>query len=185
MRSLVNLLLLDLDGTVRRCLSNPSDFINSPLDQQIIPEAAAALARWAAPDLKIIGCSNQAGVAAGYKTLGDAIDEQVETMRLAPQIEAIFFCPDSDGARCFCVQPDGSVQTVATSAFRDLGIRSFRKPARGMLTLAMFRYGASKQTTGMVGDRDEDRLAAIDAGVHFMPETVWWKTDPTPVAAAA
>ncbi|WP_414755593.1 hypothetical protein [Anabaena sp. CCY 9910] len=37
------LLILDLDGTVRRPKSG-AKFINTPLDQEIIPEAAKAIA---------------------------------------------------------------------------------------------------------------------------------------------
>ena len=45
---MTNLLLLDLDGTVRQCKSTPGGFINDPHDQEIIPEAAAAMERWSA-----------------------------------------------------------------------------------------------------------------------------------------
>lgn len=172
----IKLLLVDLDQTVRRKKSSPNGFINEPLDQEIIPAAAEALERW--KGCTIIACSNQAGVAAGYMTLGQCIDAMVYTMELAPQIKSVFFSPDSDGKRCFCVRPDGSIQTVFCETFKDLSIRTFRKPGCGMLKLAMFRYGASNLETGMIGDRDEDRLAAISAGVNFMPETRWYESGP-------
>lgn len=174
-----NLLLVDLDGTVRRCKSNPAGFINAPLDQEIIPEALASLQRWKHAGAEIVACTNQGDVAAGYKTLGACIDEQVETMRLAPQIKAVLFCPDSCGTRCFFVLPDGSTNTITTRTFQpqELSIRSFRKPACGMLLAAMHRYRAQPADTVFVGDRDEDRLAAISAGVNFMPAEMWWATE--------
>lgn len=39
------LLLLDMDGTIRRSKSGAT-FINDPLDQEIIPEAQSAIAHY-------------------------------------------------------------------------------------------------------------------------------------------
>lgn len=183
-----NLLLLDLDGTVRRSRKDPAGFINEPLDQEIIPEAAAALERWTTAGAIIVACSNQAGVHAGYKTIGSAIDEMMQTMRLAPQIRSVFFSPDSDGGRCFAVAPNGSTQTLTPRLLQSMSgfsVRSFRKPACGMLLAAAHRFGASVEDCVFVGDRDEDRNAAISCGMDFMPETIWWASEPQPIKEAA
>ena len=180
---MTKLLLLDLDGTVRQTISG-AKFINDPQDQELIPEAAAALQRWAAAGGVIAACSNQAGVSAGYMTIGQAIDSMVRTMELAPQLAAVFFCPDSDGARCFYVRPDGSTQTLTTATFSDLHIRTFRKPGVGMLRAAMMRFQADESSTVFVGDRDEDRLAAVSAGVDFMTAEMWQHSRPLVKKAA-
>lgn len=46
--------------------------------------------------------------------------------------------------------------------------QSWRKPNSGMLLQAMIDAGVSGKTTVMVGDRDEDSLAANGAGTHFL-----------------
>ena len=99
-------------------------------------------------------------------------------MKLAPQIAAVFFAPDADGSRCFYTRPDGSTQTLTRDTFGDLHIRSFRKPGVGMLRAAMMRYQADEKSTVFVGDRDEDRLAAVSASVDFMKHDLWWASGP-------
>lgn len=88
------LLILDMDGTVRRPKSG-AKFINDPLDQEIIPEAQRAIASYKAQGYIIVGATNQGGVAAGHKQLEDAIQEQYQTLRLCPEIHHIYFCPDN------------------------------------------------------------------------------------------
>ncbi|MBD1932548.1 MULTISPECIES: hypothetical protein [Cyanophyceae] len=47
--------------------------------------------------------TNQAGVASGKKSLQSCIKEQQYTLELLPEIEEIYFSPDFDGKKCFCV----------------------------------------------------------------------------------
>ena len=182
-----NLLLLDLDGTVRRCKSDPAGFINSPLDQEIIPEAARALALFKAAGWGCIGVTDQGGVAAGYKTLEACIAEQVETMRLAPQINLVLLCPDMEGQQCVVVGFRDGEQVADTFTVpllerlnsevpkaKRLFIRSFRKPSCGMLLLAGRIAGdPDRENCLMVGDREEDREAAISVGMNFLPADAW------------
>lgn len=56
------LLMLDCDGTIRRSKSGAT-FINDPLDQEIIPEAADAIAHYHNQGWVIVGITNQGGVA--------------------------------------------------------------------------------------------------------------------------
>ncbi|MEH1788842.1 MAG: hypothetical protein V7L23_25500 [Nostoc sp.] len=60
----MKLLILDLDGTVRRPKSG-AKFINNPHDQEIIPEAQRAIAHYKSQCWIIVGATNQGGVAAG------------------------------------------------------------------------------------------------------------------------
>lgn len=187
----MKLLLLDLDGTVREPKSG-AKFINDPLDQKLINGVEEAIARY--QDWTIVGVTNQGGVASGFKTLEDAIAEQRITLELCPQLDQILFCPDFEG------NTGGRVVRVGES-FYDFtvdrtgieGIRGLRKPEPGMIDLAFEYYQSGAYSfardkfgdnvritqTLMVGDREEDQLAAQAAGVEFMwAET--WRTSKVP-----
>jgi D-glycero-D-manno-heptose 1,7-bisphosphate phosphatase len=90
---MTKLLLLDCDGTIREPASG-GKFIQHPSDQRIIKGADQALAHYHKNEWQIVGITNQGGVAAGHKTIEDAIEEQLITLELFPEIEGIFFCPD-------------------------------------------------------------------------------------------
>ncbi|MGL5925574.1 HAD hydrolase-like protein [Chroococcidiopsis sp.] len=157
------LLLLDLDGTVRETISGKT-FINVPEDQKLIAGVELRLEQAVLADWKIIGITNQGGVGAGHKTLESAILEQQKTMQLAPQIDFICMCPDN-GYQMNVVRKDRSVEH-----YRSI-LQIYRKPAPGMLDYAI---GHSKNgEILMIGDRDEDRFAALNAKVDFLNADVW------------
>jgi len=70
-------LLLDLDGTIRRPTSGK--FIEYPNDQEPIEGAIKAMEIYHQEGWTMIGITNQGGVAAGYKSLKSAIEEQQES----------------------------------------------------------------------------------------------------------
>lgn len=166
----IKLLVLDMDGTVRRHRSKDT-FIQDPLDQEIIPEAQSAIARFAGEGYIIIGATNQGGVAAGHKTLEDAIAEQRQTLCLASQIESILFCPDYEGRQCYRVF--GKDMSYGEYHQHYWGL--YRKPNPGMINLAMYFWNAAKTNTVFVGDRSEDAEAARNAGVTFMTHQEWYQ----------
>ncbi|MBD2437403.1 polynucleotide kinase [Nostoc sp. FACHB-110] len=132
------LLILDMDGTVRRPKSARSKFIDDPLDQEVIPEAQRAIAHYKAQDWIIVGATNQGGVAAGHKQLEDAIQEQYQTLKLCPQIWCIYFCPDYEGL--FCWLSTLKSEEVSSPIHLGWGAKyrgSFRKPGAGMLLAAI------------------------------------------------
>ena len=88
----MKILFLDLDGTVRKTKSGAT-FINDPYDQELISGVEQAIARY--KDWKIIGITNQGGVAAKHKTLENCIVEQQQTLALIPQMCCIYLCPDN------------------------------------------------------------------------------------------
>ncbi|MBD2076365.1 hypothetical protein H6F86_21260 [Phormidium sp. FACHB-592] len=141
------LLLLDLDGTVRRCKSNHDTFINEPKDQELIPGVVDALNKYVAEGWAIFGITNQGGVMHKHKTLKACIDEQRYTLKLAPQIDRIYFCPDS-GDTCYRVSRPLWAPKLFTVNRIDGGagddpryfLGGFRKPQPGMLRLAMNEF---------------------------------------------
>lgn len=89
-------LLIYLDGTIREPISG-NKFISHPQDQRPIAGASQALEHFANQGYKIAGISNQAGVAAGHKSLADCMAEQQHTLVLFPVIDRIYLCPDFTG----------------------------------------------------------------------------------------
>ena len=164
----LSLLILDMDGTVREPLAG-NKFIQRPRDQRIMEGASGAIAYFAASNWKIVGATNQAGVASGKKSLSSCIKEQEYTLALLPEIEEIYFCPDFEGRKCFCV----TRSEVYNYSKHELSGK-FRKPNPGMLKLAIERHLPAKIL--MVGDRPEDREAAKAAKIKFQQAESWRQT---------
>lgn len=161
------ILLLDLDGTIRRPKSG-EEFISHPLDQEAIPGALPAAEFFNQKGWVLIGITNQAGVEAGYKSLQECIDEQLYALELFP-LQVIYFCPDW-GNTCWRVD---RVKAYKVQISRQCG--SFRKPAPGMILAAAW-LEPEFETEGliwMVGDRPEDEQAAKAAGINFCPAEAW------------
>lgn len=170
------LLLLDLDGTVRTTKSGAT-FINDPHDQQIIKEAAAAIACYPF-DWAVVGITNQGGVAAGHKSLEDAVKEQSYTLELCPRLAAIIFCVDFAGETRIDVVRPGVLEINPKfnhHLTHDKLKGTYRKPSPGMLLWAMEWSGVDKADCIYVGDRTEDEQAASAAGVDFLWATKWYE----------
>ncbi|KJH73646.1 hypothetical protein UH38_00080 [Aliterella atlantica CENA595] len=164
----MNLLIVDMDGTVREPRSD-NKFIQRPSDQKLILGAESAIAYFADLGWKIVGVTNQAGVEAGKKSLTSCIKEQQFTMTLLPEIEEIYFCPDFAGKRCFGVTP-----TASHDYSKHQLSGTFRKPNPGMLLLAMEIHNPVKVL--MIGDRPEDKQAANSAKIKFQQAENWRRT---------
>lgn len=167
----VPVLYLDLDGTVRHGFDELGRFVNKPDDVVIFDGVVEKLAAYKDAGWRIIGVSNQGGIALGYLTMSECAKIMVRTQaRTGGAFDKIVWCqhhPDSSDpemARCWC-----------------------RKPRPGMLIEgALNLANESKQRFGqpeiypphmalMVGDRHEDRGAAEAANVDFV-EALWWRT---------
>lgn len=171
---MAKLLLVDCDGTVREPASGEK-FIQHPLEQRIVFGADRALTHYHKQGWRIIAISNQGGVAAGKKTLEDAIAEQRYTLELFPQITAIYFCPDFEGRHCWLVPRGHDAKPIHIAQWALKFIGTFRKPQPGMLSAAIKTDGDldRKSEYWYVGDRPEDEEAAMRAGVNFMPADIW------------
>jgi D-glycero-D-manno-heptose 1,7-bisphosphate phosphatase len=161
-------LLLDLDGTIRRPTSGK--FIKDPNDQEPIEGAIKAMEIYHQEGWTMIGITNQGGVAAGYKSLKSAIEEQQKTLEIFPRLSCIYFCPDFKGRECFCVRKHSCVQI--DKLYPDL-IEQFRKPNSGMIFAALRAFAKEPTDILMVGDREEDKLAAKNAGINFLDAHIW------------
>lgn len=160
----VPLLVLDIDGTVREGKDDSlGRFVNGPDDVRVFPAAVANIRRWKARGGRVIGVSNQGGVALGILSMGDMVAAMRETARQCNSLfDALSACchhpdaPDPEFAWCWC-----------------------RKPSPGPLVesavLLAQRYGEMYPPhMGLfVGDRPEDEECARLAGFPFQNAAQW------------
>jgi D-glycero-D-manno-heptose 1,7-bisphosphate phosphatase len=132
----------------------------------------------------IVGITNQAGVRHGFKTLESCIDEQLKTIKLLPQLFAVYFCPDDGetvhlvGSGKAGISSSSFDRRKPTGAARHLyyPYYSFRKPEIGMLQYATAdMLGTTRIPEGsfMVGDRLEDKQCAKNAQIPFVWAHEW------------
>jgi len=158
------LLYLDIDGTVRQGKDDAlGRFVNGPEDVVVFPEAVEMMRRWKADGGRIIGVSNQGGIALGIVDPDRVLAAMAETAR---QTEGLFdkiaWCShhpdasDPEMARCWCRKP---VPGLLIEAALDLAQRygEYYPPYMGL----------------MVGDRPEDRQCARLAGLDFLDAAEW------------
>lgn len=160
------LLMLDLDGTVRRPISN-TPHPCKPEDQKLIEGVEEVVKLY--EDWAIVGITNQGGVSSGFKTLEESIEEQKITLNLCPWMLRIYFCPTYEGYECWLVDRE-DVNVVRVQSYDRYG--SFRKPGAGMLNLAIKNFKGCNEYL-YVGDRDEDASASVYANVPFLTAEVW------------
>ena len=163
-------LFTDIDGTLTTTKSGET-FKQNPQDIKPIETAIAGIKLAKKQGLLIIGCSNQGGVAAGHKTLKDAQEEMKNTLELVPELESIYICTDYEGREIYRIERDEITQVPPT-------LGAGRKPDPGMLERGRFDYRIDMRKSYMVGDREEDKQAAIASGIKFIPHNElenFWK----------
>lgn len=160
----VPVLYVDLDGTVRKGKAELGRFVNGPEDVEVFPEAITLMARWKERGGRVAAVTNQGGVALGLLSRERMVAAVAETLRQAEYlIDAVSVCvhhPDArdpEMARCWCRKP--SPGAVAEAAFALM----HRCPGeRYPPCLGLF-----------VGDREEDQICALGAGVDFVWAQAW------------
>ncbi len=168
----MKIFFFDLDGTLREAKSGQT-FINDPADQKPIAGAQKAVSYISSKGFICIGITNQAGVAAGKKSLESAITEQRITLDLFPELSEIFFC-HTWGEICYQLSRGNLPLEFSAPLSGDGSKISCRKPGHGMLLLGAQSL-ADLSDGGdywMSGDRPEDEQAAKNAGINFIPAEV-------------
>ena len=160
------IIFFDLDGTLRETASGKT-FINEPTDQKAIQGTQKALAYYQEKGFVCIGITNQGGVAAGHKSLQDAIEEQRITLKLFPELAQIYFCPNYGGESCYQLSQNGRIREFKAPQPKGHIDVSCRKPGHGMLLIATQDLAEFKDCW-MIGDRPEDQACATAAGVKFI-----------------
>ncbi len=187
---MTKLLILDKNGTLVETKSGET-FIQHPEDQVLIAGVYEKLKQYSESGWIVAIASNQGGVKAGYKTIEDAKLEMMYCMKLTmPYIELGLFCPD-EGNTFF---HNGIYKSLIYPPHREFvediyGLSNCRKPNPGMLEFAKYyfesgayafpssRYGRVITFSEIlyVGDREEDRMAAMNAQIPFMWANDWLK----------
>ena len=147
-------IVFDADGTLRYCTVEGQPCPNSSGEWKLYTGVRETLSEysWAGPNEgEGTGygiASNQGGVGVGYFSAETARELLEDTFRTAfgfpPAAGTVEFCPHAPYAGCHC-----------------------RKPRPLMLNRIMDLYGASAEEVLFVGDREDDRLAAENAGCDF------------------
>lgn len=160
----VPLLCLDIDGTVRQGKDDAlGKFVNAPEDVRVFPEAVKMMRRWKDGGGRIIGISNQGGVALNFVSYEAVQAAMIETHRQAEGLfDKLAFCihhPDADEpemARCWCRKPSPGlvIETALDLAHKH---QEYYPPYMGLF----------------VGDRDEDRECARLSGLDFQLASEW------------
>lgn len=185
----MKLCILDKDGTIVKPKLGQT-FVQSPTDQELLPEVKERIDQLIADDYSIVIASNQGGVESinprtrtAYKTLDDAIAEMRYCLNLLPQIDYALFCPcnpQSNGDHCWQVMRRAGFERALNQNALDDQLKAkftgFRKPHPGMLLLAIVleekRFGMADEII-YAGDRDEDKAAAEAAEIRFLDAETW------------
>lgn len=159
----VPVLYLDIDGTVRKGKEELGFFVNGPEDVEVFDEVPELLRRYTQLGWRIVGISNQGGIALGYMDVETCTRAMLETQRQSGlAFDKLVWCshhpdaPEPEMAVCWC-----------------------RKPKPGMiieaaLDLAQKNNEIYPPHMGLfVGDMDSDRVCADNAGLPFMEANVW------------
>lgn len=156
-------LYLDLDGTVRKGFDELGRFVNKKEDVEIFSEALVQMRKYKLEGWRIVGITNQGGVATGqldYKDMKAAIIETNE------QAERLF-----DKIMVCVHHPEAKEQEMA--------VCWCRKPRIGNIVLAAYELGKTyleyypPHLSLFVGDRPEDKQCAENAGIPFMEAKDW------------
>ena len=172
------LLILDKDGTLVKPKSG-NTFVQHSKDQELIPGVAETIERYHNDGWITAIASNQDGVAAGYKTLGSAIDEMFYAMCLT-NINLAMIAHSYENKYGEAIFLDN---TDEGEFWKPVSSRShkFRKPNKGMLIYLRSRVNDKigyYLDVIFVGDRPEDQGAAEVADVSFMWVNEWINSDP-------
>jgi len=160
----VPVLYLDIDGTVRQGKDDAlGRFVNGPEDVVVFPEAVEMMRRWKAGGGRIIGVSNQGGIALGILSFGAVKAAMAETHKQAGELfDRLLWCmhhpnaTEPEMARCWCRKPSPGLLIEGSINLAEQH-HEFYPPYMGL----------------MVGDRDEDRECARLAGLDFQDAAEW------------
>lgn len=151
-------LFLDIDGTIRATEHLPNKYPTRPEDVQLLYSSrkmGIKLDHYIANGYKIIGVSNQSGIAKGIISVEDADEIFEETRRQLEYSEEefpILYCPHkSVPVSCYC-----------------------RKPQSGMFIKACEQWKIDPTKSIMVGDMKTDETAAKRIGIQYIDVKKFW-----------
>lgn len=160
---MVPVLYCDIDGTIRWGADELGHFVNEAKDVRVFDGVADLLWRYKRMGYRIVGISNQGGVALGYMTMAVCLETMAETQRQTKfAFDKIVWCshhPDAkdlEMAVCWCRKPKAGLVVEAALAMSEQTGEMY-PPHLGLF----------------VGDRPEDEECAKNAGLRFMAASEW------------
>ena len=136
------LVILDRDGVIN---FDSDRYIKTPDEWRPIPGSLEAIARLNQAGYRVVVATNQSGIARGLfdlATLNAIHHKMIDALaQQGAMLDAIFFCPHANEARCNC-----------------------RKPATGLFDEIRQRYNIPLSRVPAVGDSLRDLVAAANAG---------------------
>lgn len=153
------LLLPDIDGTIRQGKEDElGKFVNTASDVRVFPEAVARMREIKEGGGRILGISNQGGIALGYTTEAVVRATMHETNEQAEQLfDEILWCPHHPSVSpCWCRKPGTSLVVHGIESLMDYNGETY-----------------APGCTLFVGDRDEDLECARRLDVHFKWAKHW------------
>ena len=151
-------------------------FIQNPLNKEVIPGVNEGIDYYDQHGWKLIGISNPELEENGL-TIKEAIALHQSTLVLLPKVTSIYFCADIQGLSCWRVTQDDAHLISNHPRVEEFMVHEqykFRMPGAGMLYLASIDFGINLEESWMVGDSEENELAATNAKLRgFMPCDIW------------
>jgi D-glycero-D-manno-heptose 1,7-bisphosphate phosphatase len=160
----VPVLYLDIDGTVRHGKEELGRFVNTTSDVRVFDGVRELLAGYKRLGWRIVGVSNQGGIALGIMSLQTCADCMAETHSQCGQaFDKITWCQhhpeatDPEMAVCWCRKPKSGLIVEAVQALKRDHPFEMYPPHLGL----------------MIGDRPEDKGCAAGAGLAFLDAAGW------------
>lgn len=159
----VSVLYLDIDGTVRWGKDELGHFVNNAADVRVYDEVPDLLQQYKELGWRIVGISNQGGIALGHMTMTQCVAAMQETNKQCGYtFDKIAWCshhPLADTpemAVCWCRKPKaGLIIETALNMAETFG--EIYPPHMGL----------------MVGDMQSDNEVAENAGLRFLSAEKW------------
>jgi D-glycero-D-manno-heptose 1,7-bisphosphate phosphatase len=139
----MKLIILDRDGVI----NHDALFVKTPFEWKPLPGSLEAIAKLTQAGYKVVVATNQSGLGRGLFDMAtlNAIHAKMSkaVQEAGGRIDAIFFCPHPENAKCDC-----------------------RKPNTGMFDAIGERFGLSLDEIDCVGDGIRDLQAAHAVGAR-------------------
>lgn len=140
----MKLVILDRDGVIN---ADSDEYVKSPAEWTPLPGSLEAIARLTQAGYRVVVATNQSGLGQGLfdmATLNAMHNKMHKAVnQLGGRIDAVFFCPHTQGAGCAC-----------------------RKPQPGMLLEIAARFNVALTAVPAIGDSLRDLQAASAAGAR-------------------
>ena len=142
----MKLVILDRDGVIN---FDSARYIKSPEEWKPLPGSLEAISQLNQSGYRVVVATNQSGLARGLfdmATLNAIHQKMIDTLaQQGASLDAIFFCPHANEARCHC-----------------------RKPNTGMFEEIQQRYNIPLCDVPAIGDSLRDLTSAAQVGAQPM-----------------